>query len=259
MAHRSPMPPDGPCRWSCRLHGRRSPSGPDSALMVGWNIMSRTRASSPPALPTSGSAAYRDGVVAGRTEVSPGSAGGGHDRRRTLRRRVRVPRPALSTQGAYFALATFAFAEMFRLLATSRRLRQPRRGYHVPLQVEVVVVVQFAPDSPNYFWIGLGFLRWRSSSVSCSSLRTGQFALAVRTTKMLPPLLGIHVIRYRLTTMALSAAITAVAERLRPGTTCSSTLTSPSDQRSHPGDPPRRHRSRNHLGPGHPEPSSSGP
>ena len=91
-------------------------------------------------------------------------------------------------KGAYFALATFAFAEMFRLLATSTT---SSTGPRVPRSAPgrgVVVVVQFAPDSPNYFWIGLGFLRWRSSSVSCSSAPDGPVrARPCATTKMPPP------------------------------------------------------------------------
>ena len=39
-------------------------------------------------------------------------------------------------KGAYFALATFAFAEMFRLLATNSDFVNRAEGYHVPLQVD---------------------------------------------------------------------------------------------------------------------------
>jgi branched-chain amino acid transport system permease protein len=116
-------------------------------------------------------------------------------------------------KGAYFALATFAFAEMFRLLATNSDFVNRAEGYHVPLRVdESWWWMQFAPDSPNYFWIGLGFLALALViSVLFLRSRTGQFALAVRDDQDAAASLGIHVIRYRLTTMALSAAITAVA------------------------------------------------
>lgn len=116
-------------------------------------------------------------------------------------------------KGAYFALATFAFAEMFRLLATNSDLVNRAEGYHVPLQVdESWWWMQFAPASPNYFWIALAFVVMALViSVLFLRSRTGQFALAVRDDEDAAAALGIPVTRYKLTTMALSAAITAVA------------------------------------------------
>jgi branched-chain amino acid transport system permease protein len=116
-------------------------------------------------------------------------------------------------KGAYFALATFAFAEMFRLLATNSDLVNRAEGYHVPLQVdESWWWMQWAPASPNYFWIALALLVVALViSVLFLRSRTGQFALAVRDDEDAAAALGIPVIRYKLTTMALSAAITSVA------------------------------------------------
>lgn len=116
-------------------------------------------------------------------------------------------------KGAYFALATFAFAEMFRLLATNTDFVNRAEGYHVPLQVdESWWWMQFAPTSPNYFWIALALLvAALVISVLFLRSRTGQFALAVRDDQDAAAALGIPVIRYKLLTMALSAAITSVA------------------------------------------------
>jgi len=116
-------------------------------------------------------------------------------------------------KGAYFALATFAFAEMFRLLATNTDLVNRAEGYHVPLKVdESWWWMQFAPTSPNYFWIALALLiAALAISVLFLRSRTGQFALAVRDDQDAAAALGIPVIRYKLLTMALSAAITSVA------------------------------------------------
>jgi branched-chain amino acid transport system permease protein len=116
-------------------------------------------------------------------------------------------------KGAYFALATFAFAEMFRLLATNSDFVNRAEGYHVPLQVdESWWWMQFAPTSPNYFWIALALLVVALViSVLFLRSRTGQFALAVRDDQDAAAALGIPVIRYKLLTMALSAAITSVA------------------------------------------------
>lgn len=116
-------------------------------------------------------------------------------------------------KGAYFALATFAFAEMFRLIATNTEFVNRAEGYHVPLQVdESWWWMQFAPSSPNYFWLALGFvIAALVISVLFLRSRTGQFALAVRDDQDAAAALGIPVIRYKLVTMALSAAITSVA------------------------------------------------
>ena len=116
-------------------------------------------------------------------------------------------------KGAYFALATFAFAEMFRLLATNSDLVNRAEGYHVPLQVEESWWwMQFAPSSPNYFWLALALtVLALVASVLFLRSRTGQFALAVRDDEDAAAALGVAVIRYKLTTMALSAAITSVA------------------------------------------------
>ncbi len=59
-------------------------------------------------------------------------------------------------QGAYFALATFAFAEMLRLIATSSDVFNAAMGYQVPLiQESSLWLLQFPADSPAYFWVAL--------------------------------------------------------------------------------------------------------
>ena len=116
-------------------------------------------------------------------------------------------------KGAYFALATFAFAEMFRLAATNSDLVNRAVGYHVPLRPdESWWWIQFAPSSPNYFWLALA-LTVLALVISILFLRsrTGQFALAVRDDEDAAAALGIPVMRFKLVTMALSAAITSVA------------------------------------------------
>ena len=116
-------------------------------------------------------------------------------------------------KGAYFALATFAFAEMFRLAATNSDFVNRAAGYHVPLQVdESWRWMQFSPSSPKYFWIALGFtVLALLASILFVRSRTGQFTLAVRDDEDAAAALGIPVTRYKLTAMALSAAITSVA------------------------------------------------
>jgi branched-chain amino acid transport system permease protein len=116
-------------------------------------------------------------------------------------------------RGAYFALATFAFAEMLRLVVTTTEFTNKAVGFTVPLiQGSSFWKIQFAADSPAYFWIALG-LAGVAALVSILFLhsRTGRYVTAIRDDELAAASLGTPVMRYRLVTVALSAAITAVA------------------------------------------------
>jgi branched-chain amino acid transport system permease protein len=116
-------------------------------------------------------------------------------------------------RGAYFALATFAFAEMLRLWATNSDFVNRAEGYHVPLLPENSWwYMQFEPGSPNYFWIALA-LTVAALVVSILFLRSraGQFTLAARDDEEAAASVGIPVMRYKLMTMALAGAISSVA------------------------------------------------
>ena len=116
-------------------------------------------------------------------------------------------------RGAYFALATFALAEMLRLLATSSDLVNRAVGYNVPLLPgNSWPMLQFPAGSPNYFWVGLGLVTLAIAvSVLYLGSRAGRFAVAARDDEVAAASLGVPVLRYQLLTIALSAAITAVA------------------------------------------------
>jgi branched-chain amino acid transport system permease protein len=116
-------------------------------------------------------------------------------------------------KGAYFALSTFAFAEMLRLLATNSDLVNRAVGYNVPLRPESSwAFMQFEPGSSNYFWIALA-LTVIALVVTILFLRsrTGRFTIAVRDDEDAAAALGIPVMRTKLITIALSGAITSVA------------------------------------------------
>jgi branched-chain amino acid transport system permease protein len=116
-------------------------------------------------------------------------------------------------RGAYFALATFAFAEMLRLIVANSQVVNAAIGYNVPLvRGDSWAQLQFRPGSPNYFWIALALT---AAAVALTILflrsRTGQFALAVRDDEVAAAAVGVPVMRVKLITIALSAAVTAVA------------------------------------------------
>ncbi|MQA94350.1 MAG: branched-chain amino acid ABC transporter permease [Streptosporangiales bacterium] len=116
-------------------------------------------------------------------------------------------------RGAYFALATFAFAEMLRLIATNSDLVNRAQGYNVPLiQGSSLWMLQFPLGSPGYFWVALALV---AAAVAVTWLflrsRAGRFTIAVRDDETAAESLGVSAMRYKLLTMALSAAITSVA------------------------------------------------
>ncbi len=116
-------------------------------------------------------------------------------------------------KGAYFALSTFAFAEMLRLLATNSDLVNRAVGYNVPIRPEPSwAFMQFEPGSSNYFWIALA-LTVIALVVTIVFLRSkiGRFTIAVRDDEDAAAALGIPVMRTKLITIALSGAITSVA------------------------------------------------
>jgi branched-chain amino acid transport system permease protein len=116
-------------------------------------------------------------------------------------------------KGAYFALATFAFAEMLRLIAINSDLVNRAVGYNVPLRPESSwAFMQFEPGSANYFWIALA-LTVAALVVTILFLRSrqGRFTVAVRDDEDAAAAAGIPVMRTKLITIALSGAITSVA------------------------------------------------
>ncbi|MGY2064296.1 branched-chain amino acid ABC transporter permease [Blastococcus sp. SYSU DS0619] len=116
-------------------------------------------------------------------------------------------------KGAYFALSTFAFAEMLRLLATNSDLVNRAVGYNVPLRSESSwAFIQFEPGAAEYFWIALA-LTVAALVVTIVFLRSrlGRFTVAVRDDEDAAAALGIPVMRTKLLTIMLSAAITSVA------------------------------------------------
>jgi branched-chain amino acid transport system permease protein len=116
-------------------------------------------------------------------------------------------------KGAYFALSTFAFAEMLRLFAINSDFVNRAVGYNVPLRPEASwVYMQFEPGSADYFWIALG-LTALALVVSILFLRSraGRFTVAVRDDEDAAAALGVNVMRSKLLAIALSAAISSVA------------------------------------------------
>ena len=116
-------------------------------------------------------------------------------------------------KGTYFALATFAFAEMLRIIVASAGAVNASIGYNIPLiQGSNWWLMQFPAGSPNYFWLGLGLMS-ASLIVTILFIRSnaGRFTVAIRDDEVAASSLGVPVLRYKLVAISLSAAIGAVA------------------------------------------------
>lgn len=116
-------------------------------------------------------------------------------------------------KGVFFALATFSFAAMLRLIANGLELVQGARGINLPIltQGSEWLTLQFAQGSPSYFYVILGLLALTLLLVILMMRSpTGAFILSVREDEEAAAAVGVNPLRYKLVAVAVSAAITAV-------------------------------------------------
>jgi branched-chain amino acid transport system permease protein len=115
--------------------------------------------------------------------------------------------------GAYFALATFAFAQMFLLVVQNLTFLRKTEGFNIPiLPRDSWPMMQFAQGSHNYFWIPSAILVIAlAGTIAFVNSRAGQYSQAVRDDEIAAASLGINVLRHRLLTVGLSCALTSVA------------------------------------------------
>jgi ABC-type branched-chain amino acid transport system, permease component len=111
-------------------------------------------------------------------------------------------------RGTYFALATFAFAEMLRIIVQSADIVNSSVGYNVPLiQGSSWWMMQFPAGSPNYFWLGLGLMAaCLVVTIVFVRSKAGRFTVAIREDETAASSLGVPVLRYKLTAIALSGS-----------------------------------------------------
>lgn len=115
--------------------------------------------------------------------------------------------------GVYFALATFAFAQMLLLLVSNLDFLNKTVGINVPILPESSwSKLQFPQNSPWYIWVPLGLLAIALIiNIAMVNSRTGQYIMATRDDEIAAESLGVPIMRYRLVAVALSCGLTAVA------------------------------------------------
>jgi branched-chain amino acid transport system permease protein len=113
-------------------------------------------------------------------------------------------------KGSYFALVTLAFAEVFRILATSVQITGGGVGLMVPLKPSIANM-QF-PSRTGYIYLvlclvvlALVFSRWLKNS------RFGAYLQAVRDNEDAARAVGVNPFKIKLTAIAFSAAFMAAA------------------------------------------------
>jgi branched-chain amino acid transport system permease protein len=113
-------------------------------------------------------------------------------------------------KGSYFALVTLAFAEVFRILATSAQFTGGGVGLMVPLKPSIENM-QFASRA-GYIYLALFFVvialiftRWLRQS------RFGAYLQAVRDNEDAARAIGVNPFKVKLAAIALSAAFMAAA------------------------------------------------
>lgn len=119
-------------------------------------------------------------------------------------------------EGAYYAMSTFAFAEVLRLFVIGNDAFKRTAGITVPVEPrESFWMFQYDAGSPMYFWIGLGMVAVAMLvSILFIRSRAGRATAAVRDDETAAAATGIDVVRRKLSAAALSAGITAVAGTL---------------------------------------------
>ena len=115
-------------------------------------------------------------------------------------------------KGVYFALATFALAEMLRLLVSGFDPLNGPRGLTIPLigGDSSWAMLQFAQGASEYLYLGLGLLVVAQLMVILLlRSRWGLLLLAVREDEEGAAAAGVDTLRYRLLAVSLSAALAA--------------------------------------------------
>jgi branched-chain amino acid transport system permease protein len=113
-------------------------------------------------------------------------------------------------RGSYFALVTLAFAEVFRILASSLALTGSGFGILIPLDARAANL-QFADRTVFYYvvlaLVGIGL----AISLALERSRFGAWLMAVRENEDAAKALGIDAFRVKLGAITLSGAMAAAA------------------------------------------------
>ena len=115
-------------------------------------------------------------------------------------------------KGAYFALATFAFAEMLRLIASELEIINTSIGIHVPLiGGDSWLRLQFEDTPSNFFYaILILFTFVMLVSIWVARHKVGYYFQAIREDEDAAAALGVNLLGYKVAAIVISGALTAL-------------------------------------------------
>ena len=115
-------------------------------------------------------------------------------------------------RGHFFALGTFAIAEMVRLLATELEFINTSIGIHIPLvRGDSWIRLQFEETFANYYYVILVlFIIGQIITITLVRNKLGFYFQAIREDEEAASALGVNVLRYKVISVAISAALTAI-------------------------------------------------
>lgn len=113
-------------------------------------------------------------------------------------------------KGHFFALATIAFGEIFRLFALSIQAIGGAQGLLVPLKGNAPFLFQFIEKEP-YYYIALMMMLLCTGVVHLlQRSRYGYYFIAIRENEEAAKALGINTLKYKILATAISAFLTAM-------------------------------------------------
>jgi branched-chain amino acid transport system permease protein len=110
----------------------------------------------------------------------------------------------------FFALATIAFAEIFRLFVTSIQAVGGAQGLLVPLKGNVPFLFQFIEKEPYYYIALIMMLLCTGVVYLLQSSRYGFYFIAIRENEDAAKALGINALKYKIVATGISAFLTAL-------------------------------------------------
>lgn len=115
-------------------------------------------------------------------------------------------------KGHFFALATFAFAEMLRLIASDWGLVKASIGIHIPLAGgDSWTRMRFDNTPANYYYVILGMMvAGTFLSILIYRSKLGYYFQAIREDEDAAAALGVNTLRYKIYAVSISAALTAI-------------------------------------------------
>lgn len=115
-------------------------------------------------------------------------------------------------KGHFFALGTFAFAEMLRLIATELEIVNTSVGIHIPLvEGDSWARMQFNDTRRNFYFIILAMLLIIILiRILIVHSKLGYYFLAIREDEDAAAALGVDNLSYKIASVAISGALTAM-------------------------------------------------